>query len=42
MTKEMTEEELLQKQRRGAKITALIVAAIAIAIFSLTVFSNLG
>ncbi len=41
MAQDMTEEERLQKQRRGAKITALIVALVVVAIFSLTVITNL-
>ncbi len=39
--KQMTEDELLQKQRRGAKKTAIIVGLIALGIFLFTLFTNL-
>ena len=34
----LTEEELLKKQRKGARTTALIVAIIALGVFSLTLY----
>ncbi|MGK0270265.1 MAG: hypothetical protein ACI88H_000908 [Cocleimonas sp.] len=34
----MTEEELLKHQRKGARITALIVAILALGVFSLTLY----
>jgi len=37
----LSEEELLAKQRKGARVTALIVASIAFAIFAFTLYSNL-
>ena len=37
----LSEEELLKKQRKGAKVTALIVAVIAFGIFAFTIFMSL-
>jgi len=34
----LTGEELLKRQRKGARITALIVAIIALGVFSLTLY----
>ena len=39
--RQMTEQELLERQRQGAKRTATIVGLIAFAIFMLTLFLNL-
>ena len=36
----LTEDELLAKQRRGARKTALIVGAIAFAIFAFTIYMS--
>jgi len=36
----LTEDELLAKQRKGARITALIVAAIAFGIFAFTIYMS--
>jgi len=36
----LTEDELLAKQRKGATITAVIVAAIAFSIFAFTIYMN--
>ncbi len=36
----LTEEELLAKQRKGAKKTALIVGVIALAIFAFTIYMS--
>ncbi len=36
----LTEEELLAKQRKGAKKTALIVGAIAFGIFAFTIYMS--
>jgi hypothetical protein len=36
----LTEDELLAKQRKGARTTALIVGAIAFAIFSFTIYMS--
>ena len=36
--KSMTDDELLKRQRKGARITALIVAIIALGVFSLTLY----
>lgn len=38
--KSLTEEELLQRQRKGARVTALIVGAIALGVFLLTIYLN--
>lgn len=34
----MTEEELLKRQRKGVRLTAIIVAIIALGVFSLTLY----
>lgn len=34
----MTDQELLKHQRKGARITALIVAILALGVFSLTLY----
>ena len=34
----LNEKELLEKQRRGARITALIVGAVAFGVFLLTIY----
>jgi len=39
MTKEITQEE---RQRRGARITAMIVGAIALGVFLLTLYFSRG
>lgn len=36
----LSEEELLKKQRAGAKRTALIIGLIAFAIFAFTLYMN--
>lgn len=36
----LTEEELLIKQRKGARITAIIVGAIALGIFTFTIYMS--
>lgn len=36
----LTEDELLAKQRKGARVTALIVGAIALAIFAFTIYMS--
>lgn len=36
--KSMTDDELLKHQRKGARVTALIVAVIALGVFSLTLY----
>ncbi len=36
----LTEDELLAKQRKGAKVTAIIVAAIALGIFAFTIYMS--
>ena len=36
----LTEDELLAKQRKGARKTALIVGAIAFAIFAFTIYMS--
>lgn len=36
----LTEDELLVKQRKGAKKTALIVGAIALSIFAFTIYMS--
>ncbi len=36
----LTEDELLAKQRKGARVTALIVGAIALGIFIFTIYVN--
>ncbi len=36
--KSMTDDELLKHQRKGARLTALIVAIIALGVFSLTLY----
>ena len=36
----MTDEELLKRQRKGARITAIIVAIIALAFFTFTIYMN--
>lgn len=38
----LTDEELLIKQRKGARITATIVGAIALGIFAFTIYMNRG
>ena len=39
MTKELTQEE---RQRRGVRITAIIVGAVAAGVFLLTLYLSLG
>ena len=34
----MTEEELLKHQRKGARLTALVVAILALGVFSITLY----
>ena len=36
--KSMTEHELLKHQRKGARLTALIIAVLALGVFSLTLY----
>jgi len=36
----LTEDELLAKQRKGAKKTALIIGIIALAIFAFTIYMS--
>ena len=36
----LTEDELLTKQRKGARITALIVGAIAFGVFVFTIYMS--
>ena len=36
--KSMTEDELLKHQRKGARLTALIIAVLALGVFSLTLY----
>lgn len=37
----LSEEELLRRQRKGAALTATIVAMIALAIFFFTLYTNM-
>ena len=37
---QLTEDELLAKQRKGAKRTALIVGALALSIFAFTIYMS--
>jgi len=36
----LTEDELLAKQRKGARLTAIIVGAIAMGVFAFTIYMN--
>jgi hypothetical protein len=36
----LTEDELLAKQRKGARVTAIIVGAIALGIFAFTIYMS--
>ena len=36
----LTEDELLAKQRKGARKTALIIGAIALSIFAFTIYMS--
>ncbi len=38
--KSLTEEELLKRQRKGAKVTATIVAVIALGVFLFTLYMS--
>ncbi len=40
-TMSLNEEELLKKQRKGARTTAMIIGAIALGIFTFTLYMSL-